>query len=95
MPLSWNEITQRAVAFAREWQNDTSEDAEAKSFWDAFFNVFGVSRRRVASFEQPVKKDDGKQGYIDLLWKRVILVEHKSRGKSLDRAFTQALEYFP
>jgi hypothetical protein len=95
MPLSWNEIKDRSLAFSREWQNETSEDAEAKSFWDAFFNVFGVSRRRVASFEQPVKKDDGKQGYIDLLWKGVILVEHKSRGKSLDRAFTQAMEYFP
>ena len=95
MPLSWNEINDRALAFSREWQHETSEDAEAKSFWDAFFNVFGVSRRRVAAFEQPVKKDDGKQGFIDLLWKGVILVEHKSRGKSLDRAFTQALEYFP
>ena len=95
MPLSWNEIKDRSLAFSREWQHETSEDAEAKSFWDAFFNVFGVPRRRVAAFEQPVKKDDGKQGFIDLLWKGVILVEHKSRGKNLDRAFTQALEYFP
>jgi hypothetical protein len=79
MPLSWNEITQRAIAFTREWQNETSEDAEAKFFWDAFFNVFGVSRRRVASFEQPVKKDDGKQGYIDLLWKGVILVFYMNK----------------
>ncbi|MBD1208461.1 MAG: class I SAM-dependent DNA methyltransferase [Ignavibacteria bacterium] len=95
MPLSWNEIKDRSLAFSREWQHESSEDAEAKSFWDAFFNVFGVPRRRVAAFEQPVKKDDGKQGFIDLLWKGVILVEHKSRGKNLDRAFTQALEYFP
>lgn len=95
MPLSWNEIKDRALAFSREWQHETSEDAEAKSFWDAFFDVFGVSRRRQAAFEQPVKKDDGKQGFIDLLWKGVILVEHKSRGKNLDRAFHQALEYFP
>jgi hypothetical protein len=95
MPLSWNEIKDRALAFSREWQHDTSEDAEAKSFWDAFFNVFGVPRRRVAAFEQAVKKQDGKQGYIDLLWKGVILVEHKSRGRDLDRAFTQALDYFP
>jgi hypothetical protein len=95
MPLSWNEIKDRSLAFSREWQYETSEDAEAKSFWDAFFDVFGVSRRRQAAFEQPVKKDDGKQGFIDLLWKGVILVEHKSRGKNLDRAFHQALEYFP
>ena len=52
MPLSWKEIKSRATAFTKEWQNEISEDAEAKSFWDDFFNVFGISRRRVASFEQ-------------------------------------------
>jgi hypothetical protein len=95
MPLSWNEIKGRALAFSREWEYETSEDAEAKSFWDGFFNVFGVTRRRIASFEYPVKKDDGKQGFIDLLWKGVLLVEHKSRGRDLDRAAKQATDYFP
>jgi hypothetical protein len=95
MPLSWNEIKTRAIAFSQEWENETSEDAEAKSFWDGFFNVFGISRRRVATFEQSVKKLDNKQGFIDLLWKGVILVEHKSRGKSLDKAYQQAIDYFP
>jgi hypothetical protein len=57
--------------------------------------VFGISRRRVASFEQPIKKLDNKQGFIDLLWKGVILVEHKSRGKDLDKATQQAKDYFP
>ena len=94
-PLSWNEIKDRALAFSREWAKESSEDAEAKSFWDQFFNVFGVPRRRVATFETPVTKQDGHQGYIDLLWKGVILVEHKSRGKDLDRAYTQAVDYFP
>ena len=95
MPLSWNEIKTRAITFAKEWENESSEDAEAKSFWDDFFNVFGVSRRRVASFEKAVKKQDGKQGFIDLLWKGVILVEHKSRGRDLNKAFQQAKDYFP
>lgn len=57
--------------------------------------MFGVSRRRVATFEQPVKKSDGHGGFIDLLWKGILLVEHKSRGKDLDRAFQQAKDYFP
>lgn len=95
MPLSWNEIKSRATTFAKEWENETSEDAEAKSFWDDFFNVFGISRRRVASFEQQVKKIDDKTGFIDLLWKGVILIEHKSRGRDLDRAYQQAKDYFP
>jgi hypothetical protein len=93
--LSWNEIKSRAIAFSKEWEHESSEDAEAKSFWDDFFNVFGISRRRVAIFETAVKKADDKQGFIDLLWKGVILVEHKSRGKDLDRAYRQAKDYFP
>ena len=95
MPLSWNEIRNNALAFSREWADETSEDAEAKSFWDGFFEVFGIRRRRVASFEKPVRKGDGKGGFIDLLWKGVLLVEHKSRGKDLDRAAKQAFDYFP
>jgi hypothetical protein len=94
MPLSWNEIKTRALAFSREWQEESSEDAEAKSFWDGFFNVFGITRKRVASFEEPVKKLDDKYGYIDLFWKGVLIVEHKSRGKNLDKAYTQAMDYF-
>jgi len=95
MPLSWNEIKGRALAFSKEWAEESSEDAEAKSFWDGFFNVFGISRKRVASFEEPVKKLGDRRGFIDLFWKGTLLVEHKSRGKNLDRAYAQALDYFP
>lgn len=93
--LSWNEIRTRAVTFAKEWEGETSESAEAKSFWDGFFDVFGISRRRVAAFEQSVKKAGGEQGYVDLLWKGLLLVEHKSKGKNLEKAYGQARDYFP
>ncbi len=95
MPISWNEIKSRAMAFSREWADVSSEDAEAKTFWNEFFHIFDMPRRRVATFEQRVKKIDGRDGYIDLLWKGTLLIEHKSRGKNLDRAHQQALEYFP
>ena len=95
MALSWNEIKERAVKFSNEWKDDFNEDAEAKSFMDDFFNVFGVPRRRVAGFEINVKKEGGKQGYIDLLWKGTILIEFKSKGKDLDKAHQQAKDYFP
>lgn len=92
--LSWNEIKSRAVAFSKEWENEGYEDGEAKSFLDHFFNVFGVSRRRFIKFEKKVTTIDGKEGYIDSIWKGVILVEMKSRGKSLDKAYDQARGYF-
>ena len=68
MPLSWNEIRHRAIAFSREWQGETREAAERQSFWNDFFNVFGVRRRTVATFEEPVRKLSGDWGFIDLFW---------------------------
>lgn len=95
MPLSWNEIRAREITFASEWKGTKSEDADAKPFWDAFFEVFGVSRRKVASFEKRVNKLGTAQGKIDLLWKGTLLIEHKSLGLDLDKAYKQAIDYFP
>ncbi|MBS3914308.1 MAG: class I SAM-dependent DNA methyltransferase [Bacteroidetes bacterium] len=94
MPLSLNEIRARAATFAHEWADAFDEDAEAKSFWDGFFRVFGQERRQVAMFEKFVKKLNNKQGFIDLFWPGKLVVEHKSKGKNLDKAFDQATEYF-
>lgn len=93
MPLSWNEIKARSIAFSREWADETRETAEAKSFWDAFFNVFGMSRRAVASFEEPVRSIQGTYNRIDLFWKGRLLAEHKSAGKDLAKAKSQAFDY--
>ncbi|HOZ87719.1 MAG TPA: class I SAM-dependent DNA methyltransferase, partial [Bacteroidia bacterium] len=93
MALNWNEIKDRALKFSKEWEGTFNEDADAKSFLDAFFNVFGIDRRRVATFEHRVKKLDDADGYIDLLWKGVILIEMKSRGKNLEKAFEQSKLY--
>ncbi len=94
-PLSWNEIRKRAVEFSEEYKDATRENAETQSFYNDFFHVFGISRRRVASFEEPVKKLGAKRGRIDLFWKGVLLAEQKSGGLDLEAAKTQALDYFP
>ncbi|MGH8273299.1 MAG: type IIL restriction-modification enzyme MmeI, partial [Gammaproteobacteria bacterium] len=105
MPLSPNEIRDRALKFSREWADASSERGEAQTFWNEFFNVFGVSRRRLATFEEFVKpalrrweKDGpaapGGHGFIDLYWRGKLIAEHKSRGKDLDTAYKQALDYF-
>ncbi len=93
MTLSWNEIKDRAVNFSKEWADTSNEEADAKPFLVEFFSVFGISRKRVATFEHRVKKLDERDGYIDLLWKGNILIEMKSRGKNLDKAYIQARDY--
>lgn len=93
MALSWNEIKDRSVTFSKEWEDTFNEEAEAKPFIEAFFNIFGITRKRVGTFEHRVKKLSEADGYIDLLWKGNILIEMKSKGKNLDKAFVQAKEY--
>jgi hypothetical protein len=83
------------VQFAHEFKDARRENAETHTFYNEFFNVFGISRRRVASFEEPVKMLVAKRGRIDLFWKGTLIVEQKSAGRDLARAKTQALEYFP
>jgi len=93
--LSWNEIRARAARFSEEWAEARYEKGETQSFYNDFFEVFGVKRRQVASFEESVKLLGKKRGFIDLFWKGVLLVEHKSAGRSLTPAKQQALDYFP
>ncbi|MEO8926190.1 MAG: DNA methyltransferase, partial [Caulobacteraceae bacterium] len=95
MPPSWNDIRARAAAFAREWADARYERGESQSFYNDFFEVFGLKRRRVASFEEPVRKLGDRRGFIDLFWKGTLLVEQKSAGRSLEAARAQALDYFP
>jgi len=93
MALSWNEIKDRALNFSKEWADTSIEEADSKPFLVEFFNVFGISSKRVGTFEHRVKKLDEKNGYIDLLWKGTILIEMKSRGKNLDKAYQQSIDY--
>jgi len=93
MSLSWNEIRTRAIQFSKDWSGEKREGAESQSFWNDFFNVFGVRRRTVAAFEEKVRNLKGRFGFIDLFWRGKLLVEHKSRGASLEKAASQAFEY--
>jgi hypothetical protein len=95
MRLSWNEIRARAADFAREWSDAHYEKGETQSFYNDFFEVFGVRRRKVATFEESVRLLGDKRGFIDLFWKGVLLVEQKSAGRDLVRARKQAHDYFP
>ncbi len=94
MRLSWNEIRARAATFTNEWRDAAYEKGETQSFYNDFFNIFGVKRRTVARYEERVKRLDNSSGYIDLFWPGVLLVEHKSAGRNLEKAYGQAGDYF-
>ena len=95
MPLTWSEIRTNAQRFAHDWADVSSERAEAQTFWNEFFAVFGVQRRRVAVYEKTVSRlKHAGHGRIDVFWPGLMLAEHKSAGADLDAAFQQAADYF-
>lgn len=91
--LSQSEIRNNAIAFVHEWRDETRERAESQTFWNEFLQIFGIKRRQVAIFEKAVKKNNQNTGAIDLFWRGVLLVEHKSLGANFDKASSQAFEY--
>ncbi|GAA0727758.1 DNA methyltransferase [Sphingomonas japonica] len=84
----------RARRFSERWADAHYEKGETQSFYNEFFDVFGVDRKKVAIFERKIEMiDSNKRGFIDLFWPSVLLVEQKSAGKDLLRAEGQALDY--
>ncbi len=90
---SWSVIRRDATRFYKEWRLAYDEKSQAQSFLIEFFKVFGIETKQVATFEHRVKRLDGSQGFVDLLWKGCILIEMKSKGKDLKAAYQQARTY--
>ncbi|SFF35027.1 Type II restriction/modification system, DNA methylase subunit YeeA [Blastococcus tunisiensis] len=93
---SWQEMRGAATRFATEWRDETRERAEKDSFWNEWFGIFGIDRRRVAVFEHlSTRHSTGGRGFMDVFWPGYVAAEHKSRGSDLTAAMEQALDYLP
>ena len=97
--LKTPELSRKAAAdFADKWKNYSEEKQYAESFWREFFmTLCGVEDEQVAGIEyqKRVKSTvSGNQEYIDVYWKNVALIEHKTAGLSLDKAELQARGYW-
>ncbi|MEX3843186.1 class I SAM-dependent DNA methyltransferase [Paraburkholderia sp. BR10882] len=92
--LSFPEIRTRLQAFAKQWKQAERENADAKLFWARFYECFGIRPESATIYEKAVDKLDGSRGFIDSFIPGLLIVEHKSKGKDLNSAFTQASDYF-
>ena len=99
MTLKAPELSRNAAAaFADKWKSFTDEKQDARGFWSDFFRTLcGVEDEQIAGieYEKRVKSSiSGNQEYIDVYWKNVALIEHKSAGQNLDKAELQARGYW-
>ena len=84
----------RAAKFAKQFETASYEMGQAQRFVTDFCEIFGIDHRRLLDFETRVKKSGGKRGRIDAFIPSLLLVEMKSAGEDLDKAYAQATEYF-
>jgi hypothetical protein len=79
--LSWNEVRDRAIRFSRNWCAARSERADKQTFYNEFFEVFGLRRASVAAFEMNVRNLQGHNNSIDLLWRGKLTILHMKSGR--------------
>lgn len=91
--LSWTEIQTRAAAFAARWRDCAGDERQyGQTFEKSFMQVFGVDWLE-GLHEYQLYLPDGAIAYVDYLLPGKILIEMKSRGKSLAAAYSQAMSY--
>ena len=91
--LSWTEIETRALSFAARWRDCAGDERQfGQTFEKDFMQVFGVDGHE-GLHEYQLYLQDGAIAYVDYLLPGKILIEMKSRGKSLAAAYSQAISY--
>ena len=91
--LSWSEIESNAVAFQRRWKNNPGDERQnGQTFQKDFMEIFGVDWRE-GRHEFQIRDNEGRLNYIDYLLPGKILIEMKSKGESLIRAYNQGVHY--
>lgn len=93
--LNKKEVVNRAYAFMKDYADASYEMGQAQDFIRDLCEVFGFSHKRLVSFEQRVKKLGGGRGRMDGFYPGKLLIEMKSRGEDLDKAYRQATDYLP
>jgi type I restriction-modification system DNA methylase subunit len=86
-----------AKDFAVKWQGAKDEKSDAESFWNDFFRrLCGIDDTKLAGIEfqyAVTSSTSGNKNWIDVYWKNVAIIEHKSKGEDLDKAELQARGY--
>ena len=82
--LSREEMKTRALAFAKAWAGPQREEAEAKTFLDQFFAVFGRDRR--AFDARPSLADLHDPLAMPADW----LKAHQTLGRTVDKGYRSA-----
>ena len=95
MSLDFNHIRNQLQKVIHDYKNaEGYERGQSQNFWTQVFNAYGVSgQTQLKAFEHRLK--DGKgQKYVDAFIPKLVMIEQKSRGVDLNKAYTQVSGYY-
>lgn len=95
MSLDFTHIRNQLQKVIHDYQNaEGYERGQSQNFWTQVFNAYGVSgQTQLKAFEHRLK--DGKgQKYVDAFIPKLVMIEQKSRGVDLNKAYTQVSGYY-
>lgn len=95
MSLDFTHIRQQLQKVIHDYHDaEGYERGQSQNFWTQVFNSYGVSgQTQLKAFEHRLK--DGKgQKYVDAFIPKLVMIEQKSRGVDLHKAYAQVSGYY-
>nr|WP_181716318.1 DNA methyltransferase [Psychrobacter sp.]QJS05427.1 type II restriction enzyme, methylase subunit [Psychrobacter sp.] len=95
MSLDYQHIREQLHRIIHDYKDaEGYERGQSQNFWTQIFNAYGVSGQvQLKAFEHRLKKDK-TQKYVDAFIPKLVIIEQKSKGIDLNKAYRQASEYY-
>ena len=95
MSIDYKHVRQQLQQIVHDYKDSEGyERGQSQNFWTQVFNAYGVSgQTQTKAFEHRLK-NDSNQKYVDAFIPKLVIIEQKSRGVDLNKAYTQVSEYY-
>ena len=95
MSLDYQHIREQLHRVIHDYKDaEGYERGQSQNFWTQIFNAYGVSGQvQLKAFEHRLKNEKS-QKYVDAFIPKLVMIEQKSRGLDLNKAYKQVSEYY-
>lgn len=95
MSLDYQHIRDQLRRIIHDYKDaEGYERGQSQNFWTQIFNAYGVSGQVQSKAFEHRLKDDKSQKYVDAFIPKLVMIEQKSRGVDLNKAYKQVSEYY-
>lgn len=95
MSLNYKHVREQLHRITHDYKDaEGYERGQSQNFWTQIFNAYGVSGQVQSKAFEHRLKDDKSQKYVDAFIPKLVMIEQKSRGIDLNKAYNQVSKYY-